>query len=60
MQESHLPAGEPTALDVLQMKHCPAVELLHLKCPSCMTSLREAVGGQRCERVASHPGLTLE
>lgn len=47
MQESQLPAGEPEALDVLQMRHCPSAELLHLKCPSCMTALRAAGGGDR-------------
>lgn len=37
------------ALDVLQVKQCPPVELPHLKCPSRVTALRAAVGGQRCE-----------
>jgi len=32
----------------------------HLKCPSYMTTLRAVVGGQRCERDAAHPGLSME
>lgn len=60
MQKSHLLAGEPVALDILQMRHCPSAELPHPKCPSCMIALRAVVRGQRCERVASHPGLSLE
>lgn len=60
MQESHLPAGEPMALDVLQVKQCLPAELPHLKRPSRVTALRAAAGGQRCERVASQPGVMQE